>query len=56
MNTINLESIGFKEMTTQETLMVEGGHDGTAYQIGKALHSVITRLADVATSIIGALL
>ncbi|MBX9733333.1 MAG: hypothetical protein K2X37_04670 [Chitinophagaceae bacterium] len=56
MNRINLESIGLKEMTSHETLIVDGGHDGAAYQAGKAINHVIIELGKVAAAILGGLL
>ncbi len=49
-------STGFIEMSKEESLLIEGGHDGTAYQIGKAVHTVIVLLADIAKGVLGGLL
>jgi hypothetical protein len=56
MKRINLDVTGLKELNSIEIVSIDGGHDGTAYQIGKAVNTVIIQLGDIAKSIIGALI
>ena len=56
MKKINLAETGLKELNSFEIVTIDGGHDGVAYQMGKAVHTVIIQLGDIAKSILGALL
>jgi hypothetical protein len=48
----NLEVTGFKELTSIETITIDGGHDGISFKIGCAIHFAIITLGEVAKAII----
>lgn len=56
MKRINLFETGVEELTSIETITIEGGHDGAAYKAGKVVHHLIIQIGDLAKSIIGGLL
>lgn len=49
---MNINSTFLIELTKEESLSVEGGHNGTAYRVGKSFHDVIMLFGDIAKDII----
>jgi hypothetical protein len=48
---MNLNSTFLIELSKEESLSVEGGHNGTAYRVGKSIHDVIMLFGEVAKEI-----
>lgn len=48
MKNLNLEILGLTDLSVEETIVVEGGHKGTAYKIGHFIGEAMTVIGTTA--------